>query len=90
MQRKTGMALRTCCFPGGVKTQKSKGSCQKRMKVPPRLDDVTVSPEEYEKYLRQAYEAEKFAKPRNIARFYQEIAGPGDGKAHVDKYRCQG
>jgi hypothetical protein len=30
------------------------------------VDDVTVGPEEYEKYLTLAYRAEKFAKPRNF------------------------
>ncbi|MBP1746305.1 MAG: hypothetical protein H6Q54_920 [Deltaproteobacteria bacterium] len=48
-----------------VKTQKAKDLVKKN-EAPARIDDVKVSPEEYEKYLRLAYETEKFSKPRNI------------------------
>ncbi|MBP1747856.1 MAG: hypothetical protein H6Q52_395 [Deltaproteobacteria bacterium] len=37
------------------------------------VDDVQIEPKEYEKYLRLAYKAEKFAKPRNIVGFQKNI-----------------
>ncbi len=37
------------------------------------VDDVRIDPQEYEKYLRLAYEAEKFPKPRNVIGFAKTI-----------------
>lgn len=48
-----------------VKTQKLKDLTKKGSGAIP-VDDVKVEPAEYEKYLRMAYDAEKFPKPRNI------------------------
>jgi uncharacterized protein involved in outer membrane biogenesis len=48
-----------------VKTQKLKDLTKKGSGIVP-VDDVRVEPTEYEKYLRMAYDAEKFPKPRNI------------------------
>jgi hypothetical protein len=48
-----------------VKTQKLKELTKKGSGAIP-VDDVKVEPAEYEKYLRVAYDAEKFPKPRNI------------------------
>jgi len=48
-----------------VKTQKLK-DLMKKNSTNIDVDDVKVEPGEYEKYLRLAYKAEKFPKPRNI------------------------
>lgn len=48
-----------------VKTQKLK-DLMKKNSTNIDFDDVKVEPGEYEKYLRLAYKAEKFPKPRNI------------------------
>ena len=48
-----------------VKTQKLKELMKKESETIP-VDDVKIEPTEYEKYLRMAYNAEKFPKPRNI------------------------
>lgn len=58
-----------------VKTQKAKDLAKKN-EAPARIDDVTVGPEEYEKYLRLAYGAEKFAKPRNIVGLTKKLPVP--------------
>jgi hypothetical protein len=42
-------------------------------KAPPSAAEVTVEPAEYERYLRQAYSAEKFPKPRNALGFEKEL-----------------
>jgi hypothetical protein len=48
-----------------VKTQKLK-DLMKKSTADIDVDDVKVEPGEYEKYLRLAYKAEKFPKPRNM------------------------
>ena len=58
-----------------VKTQKAKDLAKKN-EAPAHIDDVTVGPEEYEKYLRSAYGAEKFAKPRNIVGLTKKLPVP--------------
>lgn len=58
-----------------VKAQKAKDLAKKN-EAPARIDDVKVGPEEYEKYLRKAYEAEKFAKPRNIVGLTKKLPVP--------------
>jgi len=58
-----------------VKTQKAK-DLAKKDEAPARIDNVTVGEEEYEKYLRLAYGAEKFAKPRNIVGLTKKLPVP--------------
>jgi hypothetical protein len=57
--------LRRYLFTRKVKTQKLRDRAKRGQEAPP-VDEVKVEPEEYEKYLRKAYKAEKFPKPRNI------------------------
>ncbi|MFZ2801763.1 MAG: hypothetical protein WAZ30_16215, partial [Syntrophorhabdus sp.] len=58
-----------------VKAQKAK-DLAKKSEAPARVDDVKIGPEEYEKYLRLAYGAEKFAKPRNIIGLTKKLPVP--------------
>lgn len=48
-----------------VKTQKIKDLLKKSSESI-QVDDVKIEPQEYEKYLRLAYKAEKFPKPRSV------------------------
>jgi hypothetical protein len=48
-----------------VKTQKLKDMLKKTSESI-QVDDVRIEPQEYETYLRQAYKAEKFPKPRTV------------------------
>jgi len=48
-----------------VKTQKLKDMLKKTSESI-QVDDVKIEPQEYEKYLRQAYKAENFPKPRTV------------------------
>ncbi len=58
-----GEALRKARFDRKLKSQKIKEITAKgQPPVPP--EQVSILPEEYEKYLKLAYDAEKFAKPR--------------------------
>ncbi len=68
-------ALRQIIFNRKVKAQKLKDMISEGEKAVP-VDDVTVSPAEYEKYLRLAYKAEKFPKPRNIIGFAKKLPVP--------------
>ncbi len=57
--------LRKYLFSKKVKTQKLNDIAKKRQEAP-SVDEIKVEPAEYEKYLKKAYKAEKFAKPKNI------------------------
>jgi uncharacterized protein involved in outer membrane biogenesis len=57
--------LKNYLFQRKVKTQKLKDLTKKGAAATP-VDNVKVDPNEYEKYLKSAYDAEKFPKPRNI------------------------
>jgi hypothetical protein len=58
-----------------VRSQKLK-DLMKKSKESLDVDDVQVDPKEYEKYLRLAYKAEKFAKPRNMIGLEKTIPVP--------------
>ena len=58
-----------------VKAQKIKDMARKGGETP-TLDDVIVTPEEYPVYLKQAYKAEKFPKPRNIVGMAKDLPVP--------------
>ncbi len=58
-----------------VRAQKLK-DLMKKSKESIDVDDVQVDPKEYEKYLRLAYKAEKFAKPRNVIGLEKSIPVP--------------
>ncbi|MCX7965736.1 MAG: DUF748 domain-containing protein [Syntrophorhabdaceae bacterium] len=56
-------SLKKIMFLRKLKTQKLNELIKKGEKAIP-LDDVKIEPAEYEKYLKTAYDAEKFAKPK--------------------------
>lgn len=58
-----------------VRAQKLK-DLMKKSKESIDVDDVQVDPKEYERYLRLAYKAEKFAKPRNMIGLEKTIPVP--------------
>ncbi len=57
--------LRQYLFNKKLKAQKLKELIKKGMEAVP-VDEVTIEPDEYEKYMEKAYSDEKFPKPRNI------------------------
>jgi flagellar motor protein MotB len=58
-----------------VKAQKIKDMVRKGGETP-SLDDVIVTPQEYPVYLKQAYKAENFPKPRNIVGMAKDLPVP--------------
>jgi flagellar motor protein MotB len=58
-----------------VKSQKIKDMARKGGETP-SLDDIIVTPQEYPTYLKQAYKAEKFPKPRNIVGMAKDLPVP--------------
>ena len=52
-------------FQRKLKTQKLNDLIRKGEKVE-SVDEITIEPQEYDRYLKKAYSAEKFPKPRNI------------------------
>ncbi len=58
-----------------VRSQKIKDMAKKSGETP-SLESVVVTPEEYPKYLKQAYKEEKFPKPRNILGIAKDLPVP--------------
>ncbi len=58
-----------------VKAQKVKSLAKKEGETP-SLDSVTVTDQEYPKYLKEAYKAEKFPKPRNFIGIAKDLPVP--------------
>ena len=58
-------ALKKTLFLNKLKVQKLKDMIKKGEKAIP-VEDVKIESNEYEKYLKMAYDAEKFAKPKTI------------------------
>ncbi|HSQ78218.1 MAG TPA: DUF748 domain-containing protein, partial [Nitrospirota bacterium] len=58
-----------------VKSQKIKELAGKSEETP-ELESIIVTPEEYPKYLKQAYKEEKFPKPRNILGMAKSLPVP--------------
>jgi outer membrane protein OmpA-like peptidoglycan-associated protein len=62
-------------FDKQIKTQKLKKMKKKEAAVV-SVDSVMIEPEEYEKYLKMAYRAGKFKKPKNILGITKNIPAP--------------
>lgn len=58
-------ALKKAAFMKKIKTQKLNAMIKKGEKAIP-VDDVKVEPNEYHKYLKMAYDGERFAKPKTV------------------------
>lgn len=67
--------LRKYMFDKKLKVQKLKEMMKKGLPAVP-VDEVKIEPDEYERYLKKAYKAEKFAKPRNILGFAKKLPVP--------------
>jgi uncharacterized protein involved in outer membrane biogenesis len=68
-------ALKRVILERKVKTQKLLESVKKGVEAG-SVDDVELSPEEYEKYLTLAYKEEKFAKPKNVVGLTKSLPVP--------------
>jgi hypothetical protein len=67
--------LKAYLLERAVKAQKLKDLVKKGESVP-SLNEVTVEPAEYEKYLTRAYRAAKFPKPRNFIGMVKDLPVP--------------
>jgi hypothetical protein len=67
--------LRQYIFNRKLQAQKLKEQVNQRGPAP-SVDEIKVEPQEYEKYLKMAYKAEKFPKPRNFLGFEKSLPVP--------------
>ncbi|MGE5664914.1 MAG: DUF748 domain-containing protein, partial [Deltaproteobacteria bacterium] len=78
--------LRRSLFLGKLRAQKLKEMMSRGMASVP-VDNVTVAPAEYPKFLKAAYKAEKFPKPRNFIGIAKDLSDPEMEKlilAHIE------
>jgi hypothetical protein len=68
-------ALKTLFFQRKIKTQKMKETVKKGQPLVP-VDEIKIDPKEYERYLKKAYKAEKFPKPKNFIGLEKGIPVP--------------
>lgn len=68
-------ALRQSLFDRKVRSQKRKDLVRKDGQAP-SLDNVVVDAKEYPEYLKRAYRAEKFPKPRNFIGLVKDLPVP--------------
>jgi len=81
-----GEELRTILFRRKLKAQKLKDTVG-RGKAGTAADNVVITPEEYPKYLKKAYKAETFPKPRNFLGFARDIPDAEMEKLMVDNIK---
>ncbi len=78
--------LRQSIFRRKLKAQKLK-EIVSGGSAPVAVDNVTIAPAEYPKFLKAAYKAEKFPKPRNFIGFAKDLPDPEMEKlilAHIE------
>ncbi len=68
-------ALRQNDFMRKLKAEKFR-ELVKKGQAPASVDQVTIEPAEYAKYLKMAYKDEKFPKPRDFLGFAKDLPGP--------------
>ncbi len=81
--------LRQYIFQREIKVQKWKEMAAKGGPTVP-VDQVQVSKEEYPRYLKKAYKAAKFPKPRNILGFVKSLPAPEMEKLMLTNIRVTG
>jgi hypothetical protein len=79
--------LRQYIFDRKVKTQKWKDMAKGEQTI--SVDEVVVGKDEYPKYLKKAYKAEKFPKPRNILGFAKSLPVPEMEKLMLTNIRVK-
>ena len=67
--------LKQLLFNRKLKVQKLNEMVKKGQPAVP-VDEVKIEPSEYQKYLKMAYKAEKFPKPKNVIGMAKDIPGP--------------
>jgi uncharacterized protein involved in outer membrane biogenesis len=67
--------LKQLLFNRKLKVQKLNEMVKKGQPAVP-VDDVKIEPTEYQKYLKMAYKADKFPKPKNFIGMAKDIPGP--------------